>query len=339
MELKFRENDWQKAEKKAKHEGRAAEAILRYGKYSYDADAYNAIWEFYAAPPMRKPESFLKIEQFYTPALSKTIRSLTDAEYECRLPKLLALAAEGRYSSSMLCRSFHSKWMSAHIVSFIHIVSGYVRMYYCENSLIEMLMFDDELASAGLPSNMPTEYLLALGIREGDAELIDACREAIYGDNTKVRLSRRMIQGIIRSGSDELVGDLLKLLKTAGLQEGLRQQILESADCGSADVFSRIVGFCSENDLFRFSSAVRALNAWTGFSVENTRPNSAKRLGQIASEVLTDEAERKEYLASDDLSDVWMALWGYGCHDIDSVIDYINSFISGSDRNKKLLGR
>ena len=337
MELKFRENDWQKVERKAKLEGRAAEAVLRYGKYSYDADAYNTIWESYAAPLMRKPDSFLKIEQFYTPALSKTIRSLTDAEYESRLPKLLALAAEGRYSSSMLCRSFHSKWLSAHIVSFIHIVSGYVRMYYCENSLIEMLMFDDKLASAGLPSNMPTEYLLALGIREGEAELIDACREAIYGDNTKVRLSRRMIQGIIRSGSDELVGDLLKLLKTAGLQEGLRQQILESADCGSADVFSRIVGFCSENDLFRFSSAVRALNAWTGFSVENTRPNSAKRLGQIASEVLTDEAERKEYLASDDLSDVWMALWGYGCHDIDSVIGYINSFISGTDRRRKLL--
>lgn len=333
MELQFKDDDWQKAEKRAKLIGREAEAVLQYAKHNYDSNAFQVLWDSFAAPLIHKSDGFIKIEQFYTHLLSKIVRVLTDKEYEKKLPRILMLAAEGRYSSSMLCRSFHTKRLSEFLHAFIEIITGYVRMYYYENSLFDILSTDNEMPSLHLTSAL----LLALEIRNKHSVIIEGVREAILGDNSKTHLSRRMIEGIIRSGNDDLLNNLLILLKIAGLQEGLRQQILESADCGSTDTFTRIVSFCVENDLFRFSSAVRALGVWTGFAMENMRPNVAKRLSNIALEVLTNEEKRKEYLASSDLSDIWMALWGYGCHNIDYTISFIHDFACGEDRYRKLL--
>lgn len=56
------------------------------------------------------------------------------------------------------------------------------------------------------------------------------------GDNSEVLLYRAIIEAVIISGNEELVADLLKLLIAARLQEGVRQQILESADVGSTKV-------------------------------------------------------------------------------------------------------
>ena len=49
------------------------------------------------------------------------------------------------------------------------------------------------------------------------------------------------------------------------------------------------------------------------------------------------EAARKEHLASDDLSEVWMALWGYGCYDLDDTYSIVNGFVCGNDRRRRLL--
>lgn len=333
MEIRFREAEWQKARRKAKLDGRVACALLDLGKNYWDLEASTLLNNTLAAPLMRKPESFTRMDQFYTRSLSATVRSLTDKEYEKKVPALLALIAEGRYSSSMLCRSFHTDRLSAHIQSFVGLLAGYVRMYYFDNSLLEMTAAPDDFQKL----NYRLDIQIALAIREGDKTVIDGVRDAIYGDNSGVRLNGDIIRGVIRSGDEALVGDLLNLLKTAGLQEGLRQQILEAADIGGAKTFARIVGFCAENDLFRFSSAIRALCVWTGFGIENTRPNISKRLGNVAAEVLMSEAARKEHLASDDLSEVWMALWGYGCYDLDDTYSIVNGFVCGNDRRRRLL--
>ena len=332
--LRFDTEGWQRALDIAKSLGKEAEDLLSLSRNVYiNPSAYQDLWDRFGAPLAREGSNFTKVEQFYTPALSKIVTSLTDDQFEKKIPAILGMFAEGRYSISLLCRSFHTKRLAVFLPYMIRLVAASLRMYYYRNDLFDIFAYETNLFTA----YFPTEFFLALGIREGDENLISGVREAIHGNNAKTRLTRQMIQGIIRSGDPELVGELLKLLGAAGLQEGLRQHILEAADCGSVQTFLRILSYCVESDLFRFSSAVRALGVWTGFSIEHSRPESAKRLGQVALEVLSDESKREEYLASQDLADVWMALWGYGCYDVDDTFEILNRYITGEDRDRKLL--
>ena len=105
----------------------------------------------------------------------------------------------------------------------------------------------------------------------------------------------------------------MQLLLTAGLQEGLRQQILESADKGSAQTLARILKCCLDHELFRYSSAIRALDVWTGLPTDDARPARARRSGELAYAALTDAEKRKEFLQSEDLLQVYFALWGQAC--------------------------
>ena len=120
-ELKFRKDDWEKAEKLAARTGPEANALLRMAAYQYDSDAYRVLWDAFASPLLERPERFTDISQFYTKKLSGIVRTLTDEEYERRMPRLLAIEAEGRYSSSLLCRSFRSRHLSAHLRAFLRL--------------------------------------------------------------------------------------------------------------------------------------------------------------------------------------------------------------------------
>lgn len=330
MELRFREDEWKKAERRAKLEGRSASALLELGKQPYSYEALNLLSQSYLSPLMRKPESFTKTEQFYTPSLSRLVRSLTDKQYESQIPEILSMAAEGQFSQSIVRRSFRTKRLAVFGHRFISLLASLVREYYSADGLIERLSANDPYEV------LSTEYLLAYGLRHGDKELKTAVKEAIYGDNSKVRLSNKMIKGVIISGDEELVGELLKLLGAAGLQEGLRQQILEAADRGSFDTFQRIVSFCADNDLFRYSAVLRAFNTWTGLNFDNSRPALYKRLEWLASQVLSDENARKACIESSDPVVLWMGLWGYGCRELDDTEALIERFLDGSDRVKRL---
>ena len=77
-----------------------------------------------------------------------------------------------------------------------------------------------------------------------------------------------MIQGIVRSDSEELQELLGKLLVAARLQEGLRQAICESMDEGTQEAFLRMLKVVEENDLIRFSAVKRAVSTWIGISMK-----------------------------------------------------------------------
>jgi len=64
------------------------------------------------------------------------------------------------------------------------------------------------------------EFLIAIAIRNGDADVIAYLKDAIYGDNAASALDHHLVRGIVRSGNEELVGDLLRLLDAARAQEG-----------------------------------------------------------------------------------------------------------------------
>lgn len=326
----FESEAWRAARKKAKRLGKLAEAFINLGEHSFDNEAWKTLFDSLARPLLRKPESFQKLEQFYTPELSKLLRELTDKGYEAQIPALLMLRAEGQFSSSPLRRSYRTAFLSVYLSEWIRLLSGLVHGYYFSGSLYDKLFTNQE----GLGG---FEYQLALALRQGDEQLIAALREAIYGDNSELKLSRKMIEAIVISGRDELLDDLMKLLLAARLQEGLRQQILESADKGSTEILKIILKTCMDNDLFRFSSAVRALDVWTGLPMDDARPARARKNAQLAYEVLTEEEKRKTYLESDDFMEVYFALWGQGCHELAVTNGLVEKLLEDEKRSRRLL--
>lgn len=326
----FESEAWSAARKKAKKLGSLAEAFINLGEHSFDGEAWNTLFDSLAQPLLRKPESFQKLEQFYTPELSKLLRELTGKDYEAQIPALLMLRAEGQFSSTPLRRSYRTSYLSVYLPEWISLLAGLVHGYYFSGSLYDKLFVGQEGLSG-------FQYQLAYALRQGDDQLFAALREAMFGDNSELKLSRKMIEAIVISGRNELLDDLMKLLLAAKLQEGLRQQILESADKGSTQTLTKILKSCIDNDLFRFSSAVRALDVWTGLPMDDTRPARARRSAQLAFDVLTDEEKRKTCLKSDDFMEVYFALWGQGCHELAATYTLVEQLLEDEKRSRRLL--
>ena len=134
------------------------------------------------------------------------------------------------------------------------------------------------------------EFLIAIAIRNGDADVIAYLKDAIYGDNAASALDHHLVRGIVRSGNEELVGDLLRLLDAAQEQEGVRQAILEQADCGTKRTLERILSHCVERDLFRFSAALRAFGTWCGLPLPAMKGRRLARFAGLALRALDDKA-------------------------------------------------
>ena len=80
--IAFKRDAWREARKRAKKLGKVAEAFIDLRENGFDRSAWNYLYDSLARPLLRKPETFQRLEQFYTPELSKIFRELTDADYE-----------------------------------------------------------------------------------------------------------------------------------------------------------------------------------------------------------------------------------------------------------------
>ena len=73
---------------------------------------------------------------------------------------------------------------------------------------------------------------------------------------------------------------------------------------------------CIDENMFRFSSAVRAFDTWTGFGISNAQPSVSSKAAVLAYEVLSDEGKINTYLDSEDNIKAYLALWGCGCREM-----------------------
>lgn len=117
---------------------------------------------------------------------------------------------------------------------------------------------------------------------------------------------------------------MLKLLVAARLQEGVRQQILENADAGSTETLAKILKVCLDEDLFRYSSAIRALGTWTGISFDNAKPAAVTKFAHFVYECMTDENARARYAESENNIEAYIA-HGYGYDRRDTEIEPVTN--------------
>lgn len=155
------------------------------------------------------------------------------------------------------------------------------------------------------------DFVIAIRLNNHDVELENALSDLIYDNTGSLKLN--IIRGIIMSHNEKMYEALGKLLVAARLQEGLRQAICESMDCGTKEAFLNLFQIIMEHDLIRFSSVMRAAGTWTGLltlEVKDLDRISKKQVALIGT-FLGDEAARKTALDSEDSMEIFLSLWSY----------------------------
>ena len=306
-------------------------ALAGYSVYRYYSNKYDALWDALTKLYGKQPTK-VTAEEFLCRELKHAFTTLAGKEMAEKLPHMIAIRLEGQFSGSPWRRSYRSKHFAFYAEQIIELLCQLIRLSCYPESVKERLYCTDEVIHSGY------EYLLALEIRRGNDEIISLLHEAMMGDNTEIILTREIIDAIVISGHDGLLDDLLKLLLAARLQEGLRQQILEAADRGTAKVLTRILKVCIDENLFRYSSAIRAFDTWTGLGYGDTKPSGIKKYAQFAYECLTDEAKRQAYYKSDNNVEAYFSLWAQGCHEFMDTYDMVPNLLDDSRHYRQALG-
>lgn len=329
----FNKEKWDEVIGKAKRGSGLVSAMAQYAdEYGYGGkDGFSAVWKELTRIYGIEPHKNRTVNQFWAPELARAVEKLTNKDFADKIPEILNMRMEGQFSESMYRRSYHSKDLGYYATSFVFMLGKILKIPYYSEDICELLYCEHDYLYG-------YEYLLALELRNNNPQIINQVRAAIYGDNSEILISRKIIEAIIISGNDALIDDLLKLLLAAKQQDGLRQQILESADKGSVHTLCRILKVCIDEKLFRFSSAVRALDMWTGLSLADNKSAKADKCANLAYEVLTDENRRKEYLESRDNLEAYFALWGQGCHEVADTDRMAEKLLNDTEHYRKILG-
>ena len=187
------------------------------------------------------------------------------------------------------------------------------------------------------PNAWTTSYLIALKIDQKDKGVIDAVKEIILSDNNTRAVDHNLIRAVAMSHNAELHELIKNLLLAAKLQEGLRQAILETADDGVLDYFRLMIKTVLENDLLRYSSALRAVCVWMGLGNDFSDKRVLEKLLKLSSACLDDKTEREASIGSEDVIVMYAAMWAESVLSIDNLFKHIGRYMSGA-KYQKLVG-
>lgn len=333
--LNFPQEEWKKLGEKAKGrsllDGGLAHKVWTLANNYYARDAFAEVWDALTKMYGKLPTQVHTLEEFWTPKLQKTVKFLVGKERLEDIMELSRMQLEGQFSKSMWRKSYRSKDVGYHASNLITSLAGWIYWCYYGLSAEELLTYEHDWCRGYV-------HFLALEIRRENPKVLEQMREAILGENQQVLLSRVMIRAIIISGQEEMVDLLLKLLVAAKLQEGLRQSILESADEGSTETMKKIIKVCLDEDLFRYSSATRAFDTWTGLGYGDAKPAVVKKCAAFAYECLEDKEVRMRYLDSENNLEAYFAMWSMGCYEIEDTDEMARKLLDDPKKYRRILG-
>lgn len=176
---------------------------------------------------------------------------------------------------------------------------------------------------------------LAVWIDRSDEEVLSTIREMLLSENNTKILTYDVFRAIFKARNTELVELVGKLLLAGKLQEGLRQAICETMDCGRQEHFVYIMGLIEEQNLIRFSSVRRAIATTIGIGTDSERVD--KKLLALIMRVLRDPAEGDAFVHSADNVEAMVGLWSKGLHDVKDLIAAMEEIIGEGRPHSVLL--
>ncbi|MDR1322006.1 MAG: DUF4132 domain-containing protein [Gracilibacteraceae bacterium] len=239
------------------------------------------------------------------------------------------------HSPSSYRRSFRTKEVKPYIDRFISVLDS-IFFSWEDFDLVKDLTSPPDADSAGRAwlGTMVYGDFLAARLDAGDKEAAAAVKDIILGDNNTKLLSDAIINGILKSADEELHRLLEGTLLAARLQEGLRQSILENADNGRVEAFIGLMKVVLDNDLLRYSSAVRALDVWMGLGETYDDKRVAAKLLTLGYTYLTDAQALAAGAASADVTEIYAALWAASVREMNVALTLIDKLLNGAKYQK-----
>lgn len=317
--------------RRAEEQGGLSKALREYADNPYFGSGLKRVREELQDIYGKAPDALKTAEEFWHPKLKEAVIYLAGVEFQRDMEEITGMLLKGQFSASMWRRSYRSGNFGYYADRVITQLCGCLHLHTFEQSIKELLYCQHDW----LPG---FEARLALEIRRGNEEIISIIREAILGDNQTVFLTTKIIRAILLSGNEELTDLVIKLLVAARLQEGLRQQILENADVGSTETLVKILKVCVDEDLFRYSSATRAFDVWTGLGYGDAKSSVVKKCAELAYLCLTDEQARLRYVESENNLEAYLALWAMGCYEIAQTDCLARKLLDDEKKYRRALG-
>lgn len=331
MMLKISEEKEKKLSRIASKKGGLCEALWNLAHNRYANNMWQKTWNL-LEQAIGKPLTEVKtVEEFWKPHVTEAVRELVGEQLQKDFVEMMQIQLECQFSWSMCRRSYRTKDFGWHASKLVDLLSNWIYVTAFDKST-------EELLHENYQSIRGYEMYLALELRRGNETFLSAAKEAILGDNQELILTTTMIRAIIISGRDDLLELLLKLLLAARLQEGLRQQILESADVGSISAMKRILKFCIDEDMFRYSSTIRAFDTWAGLGYGSENAATVKKYAELAYKCLEDKAVRAQYIESSNNLEAYLALWAEGTEEVEKVNRMAVKLLESEQKYRRILG-
>ncbi|MCF6350448.1 MAG: DUF4132 domain-containing protein [Flavobacteriaceae bacterium] len=151
--------------------------------------------------------------------------------------------------------------------------------------------------------------IIASELQHNNTELQALIVDIFNGEDDIGGVTRTITTAMLQNNMVANWKEVGKLLLAAQRQEGLRQSILESLDLTSVGALKYIIKLILENDLFRFSSVIRAIDVWFGFAWESPKKATIKRVLQLADSLFDNPETIEQALQSKDNLEIYVALW------------------------------
>ncbi len=230
-----------------------------------------------------------------------------------------------QYARSAWRRSFRTTDLSYYVSSMLAFISN-LHDYACiDADLADRLTLRlPEKESAYLQTMgrwYGVEEEIAYELDHDNQRVIDALKDIMNGEGA-LTINHNFIRGIILSDNAGMHEYLGRLLLAARLQEGFRQAICESADCGTVQAFLTIFKVIDENNLIRYTSVKRAVGTWTGIMAAESGDieRISTKTVRLITDCLNDENVRAQYLKSEDCMEIYLSLWAYGFYELKDAI-------------------
>ena len=237
-----------------------------------------------------------------------------------------------QYSRSYYRRSYRCRDAYPHAQNIFHLMNDYylMRMIDIHPGAMRAFLCDDfadDVTRSVYLSMRYRDNIITERINAGDEEVISLIKDMMTSENNTNVLTYQTIRAIIMSDNAELHDLLCGLLLAARLSEGLRQAICESADCGTAEAFIKLIKTINDNNLVRFPSIRRAVGTWSGVCKEGDPERTAQKLLEDMVYVLESREKCIEYIYTTDAVHIYCGLWGLSFYDIDDAVDVIYDMV------------
>ncbi len=214
-----------------------------------------------------------------------------------------------------------------------------VNLYYGGGNGFNSMSITDQMQYAVYANHGGLSLFLATVLIKDQNTYYPLLEEIFLGEHQIGGVSGELIKALLIS-EDSVNHELVeKLLLAAQQQEGLRQTILETLDFTSVKALKRFINVILEHNLVRFSSVVRAVDTWFGFSWDAPKASTIRRVLELADKYLNNPGEIEQGLKSQDNMEVYIALWAKGIEEVDAanLLAFQLVFDGNAEHIKKLI--